>query len=46
MIQRSHSTAQHIIERYKKENRTTSKVKKSTKKIFIAYDEHIYVKML
>ena len=35
IIQRSHST----VERNKKENRMTSKVRKSAKKIFTAYDE-------
>ena len=36
IIQRSHFTLQHIVERYKKANRVMSKVRKSAKKIFTA----------
>jgi transposase len=36
IIQRSQFTLQHIVERYKKSNRLTSKVRKSAKKIFTA----------
>jgi transposase len=35
-IQRSHSTVQHIVERYKQEKRLTSKVRKGAKKMFTA----------
>jgi transposase len=37
IIQRSHSTVQHIVERYKKENRLAGKARKSSKK-FTAYE--------
>lgn len=36
IIQRSQFTLQHIVERYKKANKLTSKVRKSAKKIFTA----------
>ena len=36
IIKRSNSSPQHIIERYKKENRLTSKLRKSAKKSFTA----------
>ena len=39
IIQRSHSILQHTVEMFKKENRLTSKVVKSAKKAFTAYDE-------
>jgi transposase len=34
IIQRSHTTVQHIIERYRKGNRLTGNVRKSIKKIY------------
>ena len=39
IIRRNHSTVQRVIERYKKENRLTSRVGKSAKKVFRACDE-------
>jgi transposase len=36
IIQRSHSTVQHIVERYKQEKRLTSKARKGAKKMFTA----------
>jgi transposase len=34
IIQRSHTTVQHIIERYRKENTLTGNVRKSIKQIY------------
>jgi len=36
IIQRSHSTVQHVVERYKQEKRLTSEVRKGAKKMFTA----------
>ena len=39
IIQRIHSTVQHIAERYKKENGLAGKAKMNYKKKFTAYEE-------
>jgi transposase len=46
IIQRSPSTVQDIIERYKNESRLTSKVRKIAKKVFTAYDERRFLRQI